>query len=91
MKSILEQMYNGEMFPYGKFNAIVDEYKEDKTKAIQNYALYIEKLPENLRDEFEQVVDSYFDLLPLEMEKNFIIGFSIGARLMIEAFYTIPE
>ncbi len=86
MNSILEQLYNGEIYPYSKFQTTIEQFKADRSRAFERYSAFEEKLPEDLLPEFEQLIDAYFDLLPFELEQNFIDGFRIGTRLMAEVF-----
>lgn len=89
MEKILDQLYNGELYPYSKFQITVDEFKVSRDKAFKSYSIFIEKLPEELKEEFDQLIDSHLDLLPLELRQNFIDGFSIGVRMMTEV-YAVP-
>ena len=82
MEKILEQLYNGELYPYSKFQITMDEFKVNRDKAFKSYSMFIEKLPEELKEEFDQLIDSHLDLLPLELKQNFIDGFRIGVRMM---------
>lgn len=86
MENILEQLYKGELYPYSKFQTTIEEFKENREKAFASYSVFLEKLPPDLKDEFAQLIDKYLDLLPLELQQNFIDGFRIGARMMTEVF-----
>ena len=86
MKSILEQLYNGEMYPYSTFKTTIEQFKVDRDKAFETYSLFLEKLPEDLKDDFVKLIDAHLDLLPFELEQNFIDGFRIGVRMMSEVF-----
>lgn len=86
MKSILEQLYNEEIYPYSTFKTTIEQFKVDRDKAFKTYSLFLEKLPEDLKDEFVKLIDNHLDLLPLELEQNFIDGFRIDIRMMSEVF-----
>lgn len=86
MKSILEQLYQGECYPYSAFKTTIERFKEDRNQAFQSYSTFLEKLPEHLKDEFIHLIDQHLDLLPLDLEQNFIDGFRMGTRMMIEVF-----
>lgn len=88
MKKVLEQLYNGELYPYSKFQTIIEEYQENRNKAFRSYSIFIEKLPDNLKKEFQELIDAHIGLMPYEMEQNFIDGFRIGVRMMTEVFIT---
>lgn len=34
MKRILEQLYNGDLYPYSKFQTTIQEYRENREKAF---------------------------------------------------------
>ncbi len=86
MEKILEQLYNGELYPYSKFQITMDEFKVNRDKGFKSYSVFIEKLPEELKEEFDELIDSHLDLLPLELKQNFIDGFRIGVRMMTEVY-----
>lgn len=86
MGKILEQLYRGELYPYLKFQTTIERFKKNRDKAFKSYSMFIEKLPKELRDEFDELMDSYLDLLPLELEQTFIDGFRIGSRMMTEIY-----
>lgn len=58
-------------------------------KAFDSYSAFLAKLPDELKDEFIKFVDQHLDLLPLELEQNFIDGFRIGARMIAEVYSVI--
>lgn len=86
MKNILTQLYNGELYPYSKFSTTIEQFKKDRNKAFQSYSLFLAKLPDDLKDEFIKLIDNQLELLPMELEQNFIDGFCIATRIMIEVF-----
>lgn len=89
MERMLEQLYKGELYPYSKFQTTIEDFKVNRDKAFQSYSAFVEKLPDELKDEFDELMASYLDLLPLELQQTFIDGFRIGARMMTEV-YTDP-
>lgn len=91
MKRILEQLYYGDLYPYSKFQTTIQEYKENRKKAFASYTDFLEKLPSELKKEFNELIDEHLDLLPLEMEQNFLDGFCIGMRMMAEVYTTSVE
>lgn len=89
VKKILEQLYNGNLYPFEKFQPAIEQFKIENDNAFQAYSAFLEKLPEELKEEFQNLMDSHINLLSLELEQNFIEGFCIGARMMTEV-YTTP-
>lgn len=86
MEKMLEQLYKGELYPYSKFQTTIEDLKVNRDKAFKSYSVFIEKLPDELKDEFDELIDSHLDLLPLELEQNFIDVFRIGVRIMTEVY-----
>jgi len=86
MESVLEQLYNGELYPYSKFKPTIEQFKIDRDKAFNSYSKLLAKLPDELKDEFTKLMDDHLNLLPLELKQNFIDGFRIGTRMMAEVF-----
>lgn len=88
MKRVLDQLYHGELYPYAEFQTTIEEYRTNRDKAFHSYSAFLEKLPEELKSEFIQVIDENLSLLPYEMEQTFIDGFSIAIRMMAEVYST---
>lgn len=86
MKKILEQLYKGELYPYSKFQTTIEQFKINRNEAFKSYSIFLEKLPEELKNEFDELIDSHLELLLLELEQNFIDGFRIGAQIMAEVY-----
>lgn len=86
MASILEQLYKGDLYPYSKFNTTVKDFKLHRDKAFHSYSEFHNKLPKELKEEFEALIDDHLDLLPYELQQNFIDGFCMGARIIIQVF-----
>ena len=68
MVSILQQIYAGGLAPICDAMPRVREYQE----ALQ------------AQREFDRFADEQLDLRPMDLEEQFLMGFRLGARLMIE-------
>lgn len=90
MESILRQLYRGNLNPYEPYELRMRELTACRAMSTRHSAAFMEKLPESLKDDFIALLDNHLELLPLEMEQNYINGFRTGARLMLEAFYNLP-
>ena len=86
MSNVLDQLYKGNLYPYSRTKTTIEELKKNKDKALKEYTNFHEKLPGDLKEEFEKLMDDHFDVLAGDLEQNFIDGFRIGVRLMIEVF-----
>lgn len=86
MDNILKKLYNGELYPYIKCKKNMETLKNSRKKAFLAYDTFQSKLPENMKEEFTRLIKLHMDLLPLEMEQNFIDGFVTGTRLITEIY-----
>jgi len=86
MESILEQLYNGELHANPNFHTIIESYKQDRNKVYKGYEQFRAKLPEDLKDEFNKLMDAHLNLFPYELKQHFIDGFQIGVRMMAEVY-----
>lgn len=89
MDKILQQLYNGEIYPAEQFLPLMEEYKELRKKQYTHYADFtkeLEQLQPPLYERFIKIMDEQLDTVPLEMSQMFIDGFRLGAKMMIEVF-----
>lgn len=89
MRSILEQLYDGEIYPAEQFDVKTKEYQRVMKEHGEHYEEFVEKLNNitpSLGERFMEIMDEQLDAIPIEMEETFIAGFRLGARLMIEVF-----
>lgn len=87
LKSILLELFQGEIAPLDRYKVILKEYKEQWESTMKSENSFVKKLDEPLREEFEKLMDDHFDLIPLEMSDVFAEGFRIGARMMVESLW----
>lgn len=87
MKSILLELFQGEIAPLDRYKVLLKEYMEQWENTMKSENSFVKKLDEPLREEFEQLMDDHFDLIPLEMSDVFAEGFRIGARMMVESLW----
>lgn len=87
LKSILLELFQGEIAPLDRYKVILKEYKEQWENTMKSENSFVKKLDEPLREEFEKLMDDHFDLIPLEMSDVFAEGFRISARMMVESLW----
>ena len=69
MEKMLEQLYKGDLYPYSKFQTTIEDLKVNRDKAFKSYSVFIEKLPDELRDElYHQQNDLKGTVYKLEQE-----------------------
>ena len=81
MVSILQQIYAGGLAPICDAMPRVREYQEALQAHFRHYDALREKLTQR---EFDRFADEQLDLRPMDLEEQFLMGFRLGARLMIE-------
>lgn len=79
MNKIIQQLYNGELYPYEQYHPVLEEYKAMRKKHMENYESFIKKLGSPLDKEFERIMDEQLDTLPLDFFQMFSDGFRLGA------------
>lgn len=89
MKSILSELYNGNIFPAEQYAPRSEEYRQIHQKNYQHYEDFIETLSKAnppLDKRFIEIMDEQLDIIPYEFSEIFIDGFRLGARIMIDIF-----
>lgn len=89
MKTILRQLYDGELFPAEQFHPKTKEYKQLWEKNFTHYEDFtakLKKLNPDLSREFEKIMDEQLAAIPLDFYEMFVDGFRLGARMAIEIY-----
>lgn len=89
MKSLLLQLYDGEVFPAEQYTPKTEEYRKLRQEHYKHYEDFVKQLKvlePPLDKRFVEIMDEQLDTLPLEMSEMFIDGFRLGARMMIEIY-----
>ena len=89
VKNVLEQLYNGEIFPAEQYAPKGEEYRKIYQGNYNHYDDFIEllaKLNPPLDKQFIEIMDEQLDVIPYEFSEMFIDGFKLGAKIMAEVF-----
>lgn len=89
MMSILEQLYNGEIFPAEKYSPKGKECRKGYQESNSRYDEFVEILKKQnppLDKLFDEVLEEQLDEIQDEYSGIFISGFRLGARIMAEVF-----
>lgn len=89
MKSILSELYEGNIFPAEKYSPRSEEYRKIHQRNYQHYDNFIEilsKLEPPLDEQFIKIMDEQLEVIPYEFSEMFIDGFRLGARIIIDIF-----
>lgn len=85
MDNLIRQIYGGfDRFPADLMGVDAPEYIEAKDKVHTLYEAFKVKLPLNLAEGLDSLMEAHLEILAEGMEEGFVSGFKIGARLMIE-------
>lgn len=84
MRKTLEDLYYGNIRPYeSKINA-GSELQRMTQRVDGCEALLSERLDESARHTLEALASAYQEINSINAVENFIIGFRLGARLIVE-------
>ena len=89
MKSILLELYEGNICPEEQYACKAEEYRKIQQSHYQHYDNFVEvlsKLEPPLDKQFIKIMDEQLDGIPYQFSEMFIDGFRLGARIMVEVF-----
>lgn len=84
MQELLEQLYNGEIYPNEQNKVRVNGYKEAKATAFEAHEAFEEKLCQPMKEELDDFMVKHLEVSCLKDTQAFIDGFKLGAKLMLE-------
>lgn len=91
MKSILHQLYDGEIAPWEQFTPTLTDCRAKRQEHLRHYESLRRTLTEEQRKELEEVMDEQLALFPLEQAESFIKGFRLGAGIMMEVLLRLQN
>ena len=86
MKSIIEELWNGEINPQDTLVDNNPHYK--KLQQLQSRNELFESLSEDQKEKLEKYCDTTLEMNSVSEREAFTAGFKIAMRLAAEAFYT---
>jgi len=89
MKSLLEQMYHGKLFPpeqFAQHDSCYAKYREQFLEHCQSFQKQLLQLDPALGREFIRLIDEFQNGQPIEDTQVFLCGFRLGARMMAEVY-----
>lgn len=85
MDNLIKQIYGGfDRFPADRMGIDAPEYIRAKDKGYTLYGAFKAKLPLELAEELDGLMESQLEIVTAGMEEGFASGFKMGARLLIE-------
>ena len=89
MRTILQQLYDGDVFPAEQFYPKTEQYKVIRKQHFNRYQEFnakLETIDPALSNEFVQIMDEQLDTVPIEFSEMFIEGFRLGAKIVVEVY-----
>ena len=83
---MLEKLYAGELLPAEHMIKGNREYDALCRQSLREIEEFTEKLDEEMRKEFDALLEHYLELTYMEKTHTFCDGFRIGAAIMCEVF-----
>ena len=83
MKNIIEEMYNGDLFPIGRLNHNDAEYHKAMDNLITAESALLKTSPE-IKELFDKYQDAQLQINSLSSRQEFVNGFRIGAQMALE-------
>lgn len=85
MDNLIRQIYGGfDRFPADLIGIDAPQYNKARDKGYTLYGAFKAKLPLELVEELDKLMESQLELVAAGMGEGFTDGFRMGARLMIE-------
>lgn len=84
MQRILEQIFNGDIYPSEQTKIKLAGYQEARKIAIQAHDAFEGKLCQTMKEELDDWFSKEADVSGYYSTQTFIDGFKLGARLMLE-------
>ena len=81
--NIIEEMYNGDLFPVGTYEHSSKEYKKIMNELTSAEAELLAAYPQ-IRELFDKYQSAQIDLISINNRQEFVNGFRVGAQMMLE-------
>jgi len=84
MKSLLRQLYAGEIRPGEQFESLIEAHNMKRMCVMTCEEEFFKTLSDAQRIEFIRILDEYTGLISYEVESTYIQGMCLGAQLAVE-------
>lgn len=88
MKNIIEEMYDGDLFPIGTYNHSSKEYKKAMDELVAAESELLASYPQ-IRELFGRYQSAQIEIISINNRQEFVNGFKIGARIALEMINSI--
>ena len=86
MKTILEELYDGNIYPDELIISKNPEYKLLNKRISEMLSMWKKKLSEDDYNQLEKLLDVCSQSSSLEISESFLYGFRLGSLIMVEVF-----
>lgn len=83
MKSIIEEMYYGDLSPFGDIQIKTEQYLAKRKDVLKIEDELLEKFPES-KELLEHYFFEYGMVTDISDYQQFLLGFRVGAQIMLE-------
>ena len=83
MSNIIEEMYNGDLFPSGKLNPDDNEYSKALDSLVEAENALLEAYPE-IRELFTAYQNAQIAIINISNRIKFVNGFKVGSQIALE-------
>ena len=83
MNNIIEQMYNGDLFPSGKLEYSGEDYCKAMDELVSIEDTLLKTYPQ-IYDSFRKYQDAQIQIMSLSNGQEFVRGFRVGAQIALE-------
>ena len=83
MNNIIEQMYNGDLFPSGKLEYSGEDYCKAMDELVSIEDTLLKTYPQ-IYDLFRKYQDAQIQIMNLSNGQEFVRGFRVGAQIALE-------
>lgn len=84
MRSILEELYNGNLCPVEQIVSKNPAYRATTGKITEAIGIWRERLSEDEFEQLEDLLNLRVQTSEMDMTASFVHGFKLGATLMVE-------
>ena len=81
--SIIEEMYNGDLFPIGTYSNSSKEYKKAMDSLVAAETELLNTYPQ-IRELFDKYQSAQIELISINNRQEFVNGFRIGGQMVME-------
>ena len=86
MNSILQDLYNGKIYPEEQGCPQTKEFRIMQKNLSDHQEAFLQKIGSPLDQELQEMIVEQLDVFSIEKTKSFIDGFRLGAKIVIEVF-----